>query len=88
MQELAVCLLPKVINLLPPTKGRHKCFGHADFEINNFKMILSIFDGPNSEPKNANHFFPDVFAARHISDIFWVVKLAPKFLKQIKTCVK
>ena len=63
-------------------------FGHADFEIINFKMILSIFDGPNSEQKNANQFFPDVFAARHISDIFWAVKLAPKFLKRFKKCVK
>ena len=51
-------------------------------------MILSIFDGPNSEQKNANPFFPNVVAARHISDIFWAVNLALKFAQKSKKCVK
>lgn len=76
MQELAVMSTyrgfgrKKKSTYSPLQKVDMNVFGHADFEKINLKMILSIFDGPNSGQKNANHFFLDLTAARHISGIF------------------
>lgn len=63
-------------------------FGHADFGKINLKMILNIFDGPNSGQKNANQFFLSLTVARHISGIFWAVNLAPKSPEKSKKQIK